>query len=518
VHESYRLPATHDLARDGVHFRSKLDGRYVLFRGLCLGPAAKYAPFLPIKDPTDFERFRPQIALLIESGFTTLRLAFSWSALEPVCDPNEPKYDETFSRKFFDVVERFAALGFAIIIDIHQDLMQPAFGGNGFPDWVMQDGTRPQVIMKNTSLWGLNYVINRNLRKNFTQFWKNDLTNSRVDPPLMHFTVRDRFLDMIEHVAKCSAEIPRVLGIEIINEPHPGELNPDDFEKEILSPFYQEATNRIRKHSKDLFVFLAPQSDWNVNLRSDKDYHSLLQTDESDDRLVFAYHYYDSLLTGLNGLHFHERKREEYIEAVAIGVREARKKKMAAFLTEFGSRQNWFNPVTRKHMHWHFESVEQAIVSSTYWNVNFYNTKRDHDGFMREDFSLFDHELKTRNMDIAVRPYVLAASAEPTAMFYNDRNSMFELSMLGSPLRVPTVIYLPAVKHQEKMPAPYEKGFDVYYSGVGGNECEVSFLPEVNQLHVTLDSNSVGHRIAIVPSSRRDLVSGERRVFEYRGS
>jgi hypothetical protein len=510
----YAIPPASELYRDGKHVRSRADGRYIMFRGVCFGPVAKLDPFLPFRKREDFDKFEPYLDLLLGCGFTTLRLAFIWHALEPTCDTTEPVYNEQYADDFFHYIERLGQKGFTTFIDVHQDLVTSEFGGGGLPKWIKQDGSSGRSLMLNTPLWGINYVFNRALRKTFTQFWKNDLTNA--EEGLVNFKVLDRYCDMIEYVAKRSAQFPSVLGIEVINEPHPAELESEEFEAGILSDLYRECIARIRKHSKDLFIMLSPQSDWNVNVRVDKNYRSHLTVDDSnDDRLVFAYHYYDGKLTALHGLHFDDSKRPEYTEAIAIGVREASRRGMVPFLTEFGSRQNWMRNVTRRHMHWHYEAIEQAAVHSTYWNVNLYNTHATRDGFMQEDFSLLDHKLEPRNLDLAVRPYPIASSAEPVRIHYNDHSHSFELVMYGKASKEPTVIYLPfTVDALGAMPSQYREGFKVYYSFGSSASVRAEFLPEANQLLIWLDPTIEDHRIAIVSHDRSIVAAQDQMILE----
>lgn len=511
---AYRIPEVSDLYRDGRHIRSRADGRYVMLRGVCFGPVAKLPPHLPFRSREDWEKFSEHIDLLKSCGFYTLRLAFIWHALEPECQIDCAKYDEQYADDFFYFVGKFQEAGFTVFLDVHQDLVQAAYGGGGLPQWVKEDGSADNSMGKNTPWWGLNYVLNKALRRTFTQFWLNDITNTTVDPPLTNFKALDRYLDMIEYIAKRSKEYPAVLGIEVINEPHPAELNAEEFEAGLLSDIYRKCIERVRKHSDDLFVMLSPQSDWNVNLRTDKDYRSHLSVGpDDDDRLVFAYHYYDSKLTALNGLHFADHKRDEYIEAVRLGVREAERHGMVPFLTEFGSRQSWMRVVTRKHMHWHFEAVESAAVNATYWNINFYNTKEERDGWMQEDFSLISHKLKPRNLDMATRPYPLVASAAPVSMHYNEHSYSYELVLEGEASDQPTVIYLPYSHENPMAPAPYNTGFKVYYAYALADDVRVEFLPRDNQLLMWLDRSIEKHRIVIVPIDRSIIANSDQVVF-----
>ena len=488
------LPNVRDLYIENSWFRSQIDGRYLLLRGVCFGPSAKLPPNLPFRSFEDWERYETYVDLLLACGFTTLRLPFFWSAFEPECNPSAPEYNEQYLRDFFEYIRRFSAKGFLILIDMHQDLVGHAYGGNGMPDWVCSEGTSRRSFLKDTPLWGANYEFNRHLRKTFTDFWRNDLTNHSHTPPLEHFKVRDRFLDALERVAEAASHCERVLGIEIFNEPHPARFRNREFEEHILPAFYTEAIRRIRVHSDSLFAFVSPQSDWNVNLRRNRSYNSFLKLQLEDDRIVFAYHYYDSLLTALGGRFFHDAKRGEYRRAHEIGTRWAREHSMAPFLTEFGTRQNWPKPVVRTQMNWQFEAVEQALVNATYWNVNLYNTEEHRDGFMREDFSLLGHNEEIRNLDVATRPYVVSASAEPIHSHFNLRTAEFELVLRGVPTQHPTVVYVPCSREHPFQPVHYPEGCLVQYNGNAVSEQVTG-----NSLPLLLDASATVHEIMISP-------------------
>ncbi|HEY3875484.1 MAG TPA: cellulase family glycosylhydrolase [Candidatus Kapabacteria bacterium] len=496
-------PSTSAIRSDKNWFRLE-DGRWLMLRGISFGPSAKLPPHLPFRTKEDWNKFQTAADLLLAGGFTMLRLPFFWSAFEPICNPTHAEYNETYLHDFFYYVRLFEEKGFLILIDLHQDLLGNAFGGNGMPEWVLSEGARRLSFLNDTPLWGANYEFNRPLRKTFTEFWNNDLTNRSANPPLEHFKVRDRFLDTIERIAQEAATCERVLGIEIFNEPHPARLKDRKFEEEILPAFYAEAIRRIRNHSQTIYAFVSPQSDWNVNLRRSKLYDSFLPVATCDDRVVFAYHYYDSLLTALGGRLFSDSKREEYVAAQRIGAMRAREKGMVPFLTEFGTRQNWTQSIVRRHMDWQFEAVEQSLVNAAYWNVNLYNTPERRDGFMREDFSLIGPigneesgipNSALRNWDIAVRPYPIAASAEPIHSRFSLRTKQFELVLRGKPLDLPTVIYVPTQNLHSLVPVHYPHGIQMLYNGTPFE----GYSLNGNNVSLLLDAEKELHSLSILP-------------------
>ena len=172
---------------------------------------------------------------------------------------------------------------------------------------------------------------------------------------------------------------------------------------------------------------------------------------------------------------------------------------MVPFLTEFGSRQNWLTSIVRRHMNWQYEGVEAASVHATYWNVNLYNTPESFDGFMKEDFSLLgpgddSRSPQPRNLDVATRPYVQMASAEPVHQHFNLNTKEYELVLRGKPTgALPTIIYVPALALHPLQPVHYSNGFDIEYNGT-----VVSEFAE-NQLSIILSPDLELHEIVIRP-------------------
>jgi hypothetical protein len=122
---------------------------------------------------------------------------------------------------------------------------------------------------------------------------------------------------------------------------------------------------------------------------------------------------------------------------------------------------------------------------------------------MREDFSLIGTipeppgtgEKALRNLDAAVRPYVMAASAEPVHQYFNLRSKAFDLILKGIPVDAPTVIYVPAAHRHPWQPVQYEDGFDVFYNGNVFKE----WTMDGNQLSFYLDPTQDQHSINIRP-------------------
>src|SRR3954467_9240416 len=95
------LPPIQDIISQDSWLRSRVDGRYLLLRGVCFGPSAKLPPYLPFQKREDWEKYESYVDLLAACGHTTLRLPFLWSAFEPTCDPVTPVYDEGYLQDFF---------------------------------------------------------------------------------------------------------------------------------------------------------------------------------------------------------------------------------------------------------------------------------------------------------------------------------------------------------------------------------------------------------------------------------
>ena len=73
-------------------------------------------------------------ALMASMGYNTIRLGVLWAGLEPI----EGEYNMTYLEQVVECVNTAEKYGLYPVLDMHQDVFNRRFCGNGVPDWVPQ--------------------------------------------------------------------------------------------------------------------------------------------------------------------------------------------------------------------------------------------------------------------------------------------------------------------------------------------------------------------------------------------
>ncbi|MFD5436774.1 cellulase family glycosylhydrolase [Kitasatospora sp. NPDC127067] len=122
-----RFPTGTVTAADGRTSLTDAQGRRLRLRGFNLD---KYAE----ATPADLDSVAAQ-------GFTLVRLPVSWTRLEPERGRLDPAELQRVQR----LLDRADRLGLLVLIDFHQDVYGPKFGGgtNGVPVWATRDDDLP---------------------------------------------------------------------------------------------------------------------------------------------------------------------------------------------------------------------------------------------------------------------------------------------------------------------------------------------------------------------------------------
>ncbi len=136
---------------------------------------------------------------LAKHGFTAIRLGVMWKAVEP----QRGRYDEAYLDGVAKVVDAMGRAGVATLLDFHQDSFNERYGGQGFPDWAVQDDGFPHVPspIGDPALgraWDNFYDDVDGVQASFRAFW--------------------------QHVARRFKSSPYVLGYDLVNEPSNGTL------------------------------------------------------------------------------------------------------------------------------------------------------------------------------------------------------------------------------------------------------------------------------------------------------
>ncbi|GAA2791399.1 hypothetical protein GCM10010441_15830 [Kitasatospora paracochleata] len=121
------FPTGTTTAADGRSLFTAADGRVLQLRGFNVD---KYG-----------ETTEADIRSIAAHGFTLLRVAVSWTRLEPARD----RYDEAEFAKLHRVLDWAERYGLLAVVDFHQDVYGPKFGGGdrGIPVWATRDDGLP---------------------------------------------------------------------------------------------------------------------------------------------------------------------------------------------------------------------------------------------------------------------------------------------------------------------------------------------------------------------------------------
>jgi endoglycosylceramidase len=166
-------------------------GRVVNFHGVNV--VYKHAPYIAYPDPGTAWNFDDSDASRMQSlGFNLVRLGIEWQALEPgtggpnqpnVCTPGTPGDPHEFNkaialrylRHVAATVNLLARHGIYTLLDMHQDVYNTNFRGEGAPNWAVC--TNNVAIVPFGGRWSNNYG-NPTLETAVGHFWNNDVVGN----------------------------------------------------------------------------------------------------------------------------------------------------------------------------------------------------------------------------------------------------------------------------------------------------------------------------------------------------
>ena len=370
-------------------------GRDVLLRGINAGGRSKWAPFVPFPIDPDIElpafrdAARTFFARLPAWGLDTVRLTFSWEALEPT----EGNIDARYLDRYVAMVDVCWELGIRVVVDVHQDVYASPFCGDGFPIWTIDD-PNPGPPHHDCPDWFTGYLFGDDVRGAFDRFWDEGSG------------VQGKLRDAWSILAGRLAEHPGVLGFEILNEPGWGHSTDIDvWKKDVLTPFHTKMVAHLRAIAPDVLVLYdAPGVDAVTTLP--------LRFRPEGDGVMFAPHLYDAgLITGVgfSGL-------DPFPELAALAKLQS-DLKTPSLLGEFGvgaatgeQGAEWLAQT--------MDAIDAHRVSATLWECS-----QNEELWNDEDLSVIDVDGNERPiLDVYVRPWLRAvAGSAPT--FAWDRAS-----------------------------------------------------------------------------------------------
>lgn len=232
----YPLRAEPDAQNGGRIVDSK--GREVLLRGVNVNALVEY--WKATKFPATFPLQAKDPARMAAIGWNTVRLAVSWSRIEPA----PGAYDERYIEWIAGTVKALRARGIYTIIDFHQDAWGPSLAPR--QNELCVPPQQPNIAFDGAPAWA---TLDQGLPRCFAQVreasapvwtsWQAFLADSKGPGDV---GIQTRFLYMVNHVAKRFAKSPSVAGYDLINEPNA--YGPSDLQR--LSAFYAKALGAIR--------------------------------------------------------------------------------------------------------------------------------------------------------------------------------------------------------------------------------------------------------------------------------
>ncbi len=210
------------LSSPGGPYLYDANGRVILLHGVNV--VYKHAPYIAYPDPGEPWNFSVQDAEKMRSlGFNVVRLGIEWQALEPgsggpnqpqVCTPGAPgnahEWNRAVAERYLNHVAATVTLlardGIYTLLDMHQDVYNQNFRGEGAPNWAVCTDNVP--IVPKGGRWSNNYS-NPTLQTAVQHFWANDVVgNLQGNFDLAWKTVAEKFKND-----------PWVVGYDPYNEP-----------------------------------------------------------------------------------------------------------------------------------------------------------------------------------------------------------------------------------------------------------------------------------------------------------
>jgi endoglycosylceramidase len=221
------------------HFVIDEDGRLLVFHGINVISAAKNDP-LRVGDTTREDFLHISNAW----GFNAVRLLIFWDGIEP----RKGKYDQDYLARVRQRLDWCEEAGLYVILDMHQDLYSIKFGGDGAPEWAIQDDSQP---FERQAPWELNY-IQPAVKAAINNFWRVEYGYPEL---------QDHYIDAVLVAVDALADHPTVIGIDLYNEPTMATpYGLFRFESQVLTPLFQRAIDAIRAENNNLWIFFEPSA------------------------------------------------------------------------------------------------------------------------------------------------------------------------------------------------------------------------------------------------------------------
>jgi endoglycosylceramidase len=482
-------------------------GRVVIFHGV--NAVYKHPPFVLYPDPGKPWSFTAKDAKEIASlGFNVVRLGILWQGLEPgYLGPNSPsictrgtpghahQYNQATINNYLDKVAATVNLlgryHIYTILDMHQDVYNQVFRGEGEPAWAVCTNGLP--IDNLLGRWSRDYREPA-VGAAFANLWTNDVIGN----------LQGNYDRVWQQVALKFADNPWILGYDLFNEPFAPSLLPVSHHEVMdteLECFYTGKANpgllvnyltHIPCPKDDPAIGLIPtieQADPNHLIIYEPDLISRSRLPSylgpmPFPRLVYSFHDYCAFRDPLTGNPIPAYAAAcEHQEQVTIAL-AARERAASAspfqpdgppwFMGEFGATNDFSNLAATT------AEANKYLLSWAYWAWKYYD---DPTGSTDEALAAPNGHLY-KKVFILSQTYAQAIAGRPLSMYFDPYSGYFHLLYLPShSIHEPTIIFVPVALH-------YPHGYCVAVSG--GN-----ILSKPDASHLLIQNLPDAHRVSV---------------------
>ncbi len=486
------------------------EGRVVFFHGV--DAVYKYAPYELYPAPGKPWNFSAADASLMSRlGFNVVRLGMTWRGLEPgtapandpaICSRGTPTNPHQFSQAVFNryvqrlrtTVDLLGRFHIYTILDMHQDVYNEMFDGEGEPNWAVCTNGVPSVDPPGR--WSLEYAT-KAAGMAFHHFWAN---NVRGD-------LQGEYDRVWGDVARSFSGNPWVLGYDPFNEPFSTSLirfGDAHFDAqlecfytgtaEVGTPSHGAPALRCPRHDPAEGVVPSIQANDRAHLIFDepdnyasRGFPTYLGPMNLPD-LVFNVHIYCGARSPVTGNPTDVAVCAQQ-DARSLLRRGADRPTMASasqpggpawFVSEFGATSSpaLLTSITA--------ALDDAKVGWAYWAWKYYD---DPTGSAAESLVMADGRLRSTALVLS-RTYPQAVAGVPVSYDFSPTTGVFHLAYVPNRhVRAPTVIFVPTALH-------YRHGYCARTTGARVTSAQGS-----DQLQV--QNARVGHLVTVVVTPGR---------------
>ncbi|HAM00633.1 MAG TPA: hypothetical protein DCQ30_00155 [Acidimicrobiaceae bacterium] len=358
-------------------------------------------------------------------------------------------------------VDLLASYGIYSLVDMHQDVYNAHFAGEGAPDWAVCTNGLPPT---NTGNWSANYFTPA-VGVAFDHFWDNDVVGG----------LQQNYDAVWHQVASALAGDPGVVGYDVFNEPFSSEIGTvagnAAFDAK-LECFYT-GTSTPGEQAQTHAPLLCPPTDPAVGAipsieSGDPNHLVFYEPDVGNDfgdanyigpmpypNLVLGFHDYCLASAGQAYFDFYGSPACSGPEQTVMQQESAARASAATryqpggpawFMSEFGAGEDTTD-LTR------VAGLANAnLLGWTYWQWKQYE---DPTGGSTEALLRSDGSVDPVKAAVIVQPYAQAVAGTPTSMSYDPSTHHYSLTFIPDPtVAAPTVVFVPV-----------NSFYDVYRSG-----------------------------------------------------